>query len=423
MAAGRGNPGGVKARQAAADDHDLLGLRRRFDLHLGLPHGEGVHHAAPVGAAVTIVVVAPLEAADAGGDLIFQPSRRLVHKLGIGEQRPANGDEVYLALTQKHLRVLRLVDPARHGHGNVHNRADLLRRVHVIAGLHRRRSDAVAHAIHAAGNVDEVRSGFLQQHGDGGGVPGMVAVGYHVVAVEADADGVVLSTGLLDALNDHHRGPGTARHAAAKFIGAPVGAGRNKVVEKIAVGAVDLHHVKSGGLGPDGGGDEVLNEAVDFGVGHLIGGYPVCLLGDGAGGHNTHHGPPPAMLELEADLRARVMDSIHQLFQPRNHAVVGHGDLMVGGPAFLVDESVLRNNEADAAVGSGLQIGNQGVTDGTIRICQGGGHGGHDGPILYFHRADAAGGEQLLVFHVQTPLSKFKEALIKAGKSQANRQR
>ena len=59
--------------------------------------------------------------------------------------------------------------------------------------------------------------------------------------------------------------PRAILHAPAVAVGAQVDLGRQELREDIAVRAVHLDAVESGGLGTFGGGDEVVTQLLDFG--------------------------------------------------------------------------------------------------------------------------------------------------------------
>ena len=115
--------------------------------------------------------------------------------------------------------------------------------------------------VAAGGDIDEVDACLFQEFGEGDGlreVPaGAEGLGGPVGGGDADEEGQVLGPRGADGADDFEREADAVFEAAAVFVGAVVGEGREELVEQIAVGGVDFDEVESGGEGAMGGGDEV----------------------------------------------------------------------------------------------------------------------------------------------------------------------
>ncbi len=119
-----GHPGGLEPTRAPADDQNVLGLLRRRDDHL-LFLGRGRIERAGHADAAHEVHAAAQAAAEAGADLVQISSRRLVGKVGIGNQRSSHGDEIDLVFPEDLLGQQWILDAADGYHRHA---ADLLQR-------------------------------------------------------------------------------------------------------------------------------------------------------------------------------------------------------------------------------------------------------------------------------------------------------
>lgn len=162
----------------------------------------------------------------------------------------------------------------------------------------------------------------LRVSGVGGVVPGsgVLAAGRHVQKVDTafrkegrQLDGLVQGPALLDfryllkpvgsadpqekrhvlgdrgpnALNDFQSQPHAVLEAATVLVGSLVGDRREKFMQKIAVGVVDLDHVKSGHNGTHSPAHKVRFELLDLAQGHLARLWEFVTEWDCTGAHNV----------------------------------------------------------------------------------------------------------------------------------------
>jgi hypothetical protein len=150
--------------------------------------------------------------------------------------------------------------------------------------------------------------------------------------------------GLGDRGDDLHDEAGAVLRRAAVLIGAPVGRRGEELVEQVAVGAVDLHAVRSRRDGPAGRGDEVLQGCPELCGGHRLrhGVGLLALLGerlavdgdrawskDAAAAVDVGVGAAAGVHDLQDDAAAL---GVHRFEHP-----LPAGRLLVGGDARLAD--------------------------------------------------------------------------------------
>jgi hypothetical protein len=199
------------------------------------------------GSCTAIFTLAALPAADAGQNLVQTALTHLVGQLRVGNGRAAHGDEVRLALPQQAFRHLRVNDFVDGEHRNLHHAANLLRVVGERRGAHgRRRGDDGAAFVDACGDVQRRHAGFLQNLRDDLGVLDGQAALHHLVGGDAVNDRIVLAHQFFGPGDDFQRKTQPVPEIAAVFVGALVGERRDKLVDEIAVGAVQLNGVVSG---------------------------------------------------------------------------------------------------------------------------------------------------------------------------------
>ena len=213
--------------------------------------------------------------------------------MGVGEGFAADGDEVGLAVLEDGFG-LRAIEDDADGHGGdaglgadglgVGDLVAALQFAALLGEVHHRVFGADA----AGGAVDQIDAAGVEEAGqgdavfDGPAVGAVVEIGAPIDAGEAEeegfAGGPVGAEGLGDFQHDAH----AAGAVAAVAVVALVGDGGQEAVEQVAVGSVDIEHVKAGAVDAAGAGGVGVDEAVDFVDGHGAGLMPA---GDGGVAH------------------------------------------------------------------------------------------------------------------------------------------
>ena len=209
--------------------------------------------------------------------------------------------------------------------------------------------------------------------------------------------------------------------AAAVPVGAGVGIGRGERRQQIAVPAVDFHAVKPGIARAAGAGGKLADRVVDVGLfQHLDFGrlhprqrrqfFHQEIVGEIALGHGRHRRAPqrmaparvavarhePAVVQLRHDLAPGGMDALDQARQSGQEAVIRNRGLARRHRAHRPgDARHPRNDQADAAPGLRLVIGDQPFAHGAIVFRHADPHRGHRDAVLQLERADAARREQV----------------------------
>ena len=207
--------------------------------------------------------------------------------------------------------------------------------------------------------------------------------------------------GRPDDLNGH---AGAVFHAAAVLVNAlVVQRGKEAAQQAVAVAAVELYRVESGGLCPGRRLREELDIRMDLRNGQSPG-----QLRIGPGLHRGGRHRLPSLViagrggdrgvqQLRADFRAIDMDCIGQLFQVFDLPVLVQAHVVIGAVVTQpLDQDAGDCDIAHAALGAGLVIFQQRICDSTLRVRQMGGHRCHKDSVFHGHASHRQGGKQML---------------------------
>ena len=247
-------------------DHDIVPachLRRHpIALKSGFRIDRAAHRLADIGGRHAGVAV------DAGPDRLGRVARQFGWQVRIGQQRAAHGEEIVLACSDVRRSVFRL-NPSRCDHRHLHCCTDRSRSWNVgfrhvrnirggmklahsgiVIGCRRNRIDP--------GRFDQPRRFEREVESD----PAVLAV---LGRIELDPDREVRPDRLAHRADHPQQQAQAVFQAAAVFIGAGVGLGRDERGQQIAVPAVDLDRVEPGHLGPARRRSELADHLVDVG--------------------------------------------------------------------------------------------------------------------------------------------------------------
>ena len=319
-------------------------------------------------------------------------------------------NEVTDAVLQQSFGVVRFPNHRSADHRDVHHLFQLVGQLHLPALVKAGGLPGGVHGLIDAGtDVQQVCSGVLEQFGvllgqfqGDASFTRQADIVQIFTGRDADGNGEFRPAGIPNAVDDLQSEAGAIGHGAAIVVGAAVGVGAQKLVDKVAVGGVDEHPIHAGFLTADGAIDELLHHAGD-----LLGSHGNDRLAgqaalDGAGGKH-----PASAVEGTVPLAARVVQlhkegtavgvqDIHELAVARDKLIIvnaqvsGVGTAGVGGyrDGFAHDESC-------AAFGTGFVEGDVLCAHGAIQIGQGIAHGFHDDTVLHSEGADFTGGTEV----------------------------
>ena len=408
------------ARATANDQHVLAGAAAGEDIALVLSTGAVVHRAAH--RLVDENLADADIAVDAGPYRLVATGGQLVGQLGIGQQPPAQGQEVEIPGADMPLGDLR-VYPADADHRDTHRLLHGAGKGDEAAGLvHQRRlgkGDSVRHAAIGA-DVDGVGAGlFAQARGLHAVSKGDTAVDPVLPGIQAHQDGEVLAGGGPCRANRLHQEAGAVFRRATVRICPLVGVGREEIGQQVTMAGVQFDTVKARALGPGGG----IGKAGD-GVGNLLRGHlvisrplaigPRCLDESAcfrAGQYRKHvtagrrylrgnrNGPPgggillghlAAVVELGDDLRAVAVDPRGQLAETRQEFVGGKGDgVGHAGTRRKQRGGGLQHDQPHTAGGARLVVGHQLLAAVPVGGGIVGAHRGHHDTVAQFQAPDA----------------------------------
>ena len=201
------------------------------------------------------------------GDGLSQNIGGVKGPVGIAKHLAGEQDDVGLAGADDLVGLGGAGDHAYGAGGNFDLAVDGLRVVNLIAGTE---GNLLGGMVAAGRDIYEVDACLFHEFGEGDGlreVPaGAEGLGGPVGGGDADEEGQVLGPCGADGADDFEGEADAIVEAAAVFVGAVVGEGREELVEQVAVGGVDFDEVEAGGEGAMGGGNEVGDDFVDAGA-------------------------------------------------------------------------------------------------------------------------------------------------------------
>ncbi len=318
----------------------------------------GVEH---TGSTVGEDVGEALVAADAGGAV--GALAQLVHEIRLGDQGAAQGDHVD-ALAQHLVDVPIAADAAHQQQRQAAALAQPGRPLQIIGRCVFGEGPEVAAADLRRGHAQPAA---LLQHLGQVFLKGPVRRGVGQVAVDLDEDGEIGAARLPDGGDDLGRQAEAVFGAAAVGIGAVVFQRGEELGEQIAVGAVDLHAVHPGLLGPQSRRREGAAQGIQVLRRHPVG--PQWRGG---------HGLCPGVVELHHHFGALL---VHRLGDPAQNGQIGVGIQAVlrgGGFARLHHIGVGAEKQAHIAAGQRIvkrRFGRGDLPPAAAHIVVGGGAG------------------------------------------------
>ena len=394
----RRDPGGLHTAGPAADHHDPAGFPGGAD-------GEGVQRLparADIQGALDLpilggTVVAALVARDAMDDVVEAALPELVGIVRIGNERPADTQDVGLAGFQRVQLDFGPVDLARRHDGNPHGFADVFRKIEVHAVLVVHVGYRAHIRIHPGGDTQRGNAQRLKVPCDADGKLHVDAALAQFVPDDAAGDGVVLAHKLAGAADDFrdeaHPGMETAAVAVAPLIGER----RHERADQIPVRAVQLAGVKARFLGAAHGLRVIFDILFDL-AGFQHPGRVVFRLEYGMGfrleigrrdGLKTGCpgiGFPSGMVQLRGD---EAIVAVHGLGEPAKAGDAGvvMNKNLSAEVAVRPDAEGADDDHRHPAHGAAFGIGDFRVADGTVfgHVHR---HGRHDEPVFKAEGAD-----------------------------------
>ena len=287
-------------------------------------------------------------------------------EVGVAEEFAGDEDEIGLAGLEDVFGLLGFGDHADGAGEDFGVAADLLGERDLVAGAD---GDLGVEGVAAGGGVDEIDAEGLDVAGELDGVFNRPAAFDPIGGGDAEEEGEVVRHFGADGLRDFAEETGAIVEAAAVFVLAEIGDGREEFVDEIAVGAVDFDDLETGGEGAAGGGGEGSYQGFDFGGGERVGDGVAVTERDGAGGDDL-----PAVGLAGGDGKAAVPGEFAAGF------AAGVGELNGGDGALGFEEG------DDAAEGFDVGVAPE------AEVAEGDAAGGFDGCCLHHDEAGAAGG-------------------------------
>ena len=446
---------GHEPRRAGAEDQDLAAIAvprqggvRRLPAHRRVQGALAVEaHRRPLHKGTDAV-----EAADAAADLLRVAGGHLVDPVGVADKAAGGADKVLHALLQLPLRLLGRAHVVGRDHGDGDHAFDLFCQIGPPAGLKRcGLQPGVIHVVAGGGHVDGVHAQFFQALGDplsllqAVALPGFAEAGVHLVRRQPDDQRIVPSAAQADPLDDLPQEAQAVFKAAAVFVRPLVGVGAQKLLDQIAVAAVELHRVHPGLLAAHRRLDKIRDQLFDLPPAHgvdaggaVIGQFPrrggLYRLADALGlqaqqqgralkqrvqnlrealHHRDHQRQrvdgagialPARMMQLQAELGPLPVDTLGEGAHGLDLIILAHGELgKGGGRAHIVDAADARDDQAHAAPGPRLVIGHQLLGRTAVGLAEAHLRRGHHHPVSQLHRADLSRAQQQIIGHGTSP--------------------
>ena len=356
--------GELQPRRTAAHHENPLRLGcpvLRVDAELVLLGGGVVDDATDLAAGHQLADAAHV-GADAGADAMLLGIARLVHQIGVGDQRPHHGHHLRGAAGDDVLGVVEGHDAAHHHDRAVQSGRDDLVGGHLHAERVIRRGDQLVKppvGAHVQGDV--VRLG-VDGGGDAGAVGGGDAAGHMVFVGQPHAHGELAAVHrLAHRFNDLVEEPQAVLEGAAVAVAALVEGGGKEFVQQVAAGGVDVHPIEAGVPAAAGGLREVRHHVVDHGLGHGDGHHAGHRVGDGAGRPVLRHSglgriAGAGVVKLQEQLHAGGADAAGEFGEEGQATVVP--ELQPAGRQRM-DAGGLDGGHPDAAPAPGLVVGDE----------------------------------------------------------------
>ena len=243
-----------------------------------------------------------------------------------------------------------------------------------------RRDDVTTRGKDALRDVDEVGACLFYQAGNDLGLLELQAAWHKLHRAHAVDDGEVRSNRCAHRRDDLGRKACAIDGSATILVATLVGIRGGKLVDEVAVGAMDLHAIKACGLGADGSVHEALLQCMDFVNCQRMGSLPNRGILDSRGRHALYarHATrrlTPGMIELHDNLRASIVDALGKRTICLHLFVVPQPAETLESTGFRAHAEVLRDDGTKATTRLALVIGHELLGRHTILAAIAAGHG------------------------------------------------
>ena len=352
VAARCGGVGKRHARRARAHHGNVFGFFSRVHRHLQFVAGKRVHQARGEPAGENMVE-AGLVAGDAGVDARIVAFFRFNHPCGIGQKGARHANSISQALLQNIFGGLRHIDAVGGHHGNAADLLELTGEFGKSRARHGSGDGGNARFVPADAGVEHICACRFDFGGQGHVFIPSGAVFHQVEQRDAVNHQKIITAGGADAGHDFAGEAAAVFGAAAVFVVARVGAGREKLVNQIAFAAHHFHAVVARFFGQAGAGD-----IVGHGLAHFFGGKRARLGRidrrlNGAGCHRlAAHGITAGVQNLHADFRAVCVHGFGNDTVPRHFFGIGELGAAIGHRARLIGADAAGDNQRHAVFGA-----------------------------------------------------------------------
>jgi hypothetical protein len=264
---------------------------------------------------------------DAWTDIGKLPGLGFLGKVRICNQGASHRNEIYPALPNQVVGQNRVIDPANPDHWNVHR---------FLHGLGYRDQEPWRHSHRGTGHV--LGFGAASQDFDGTGSPllkeadDLPALVKGQTALQTFVHGhsahnrEFWTQCLTDSVDDLHNQSRSSLSTATVLVRAPVGVGRNELVQEISIGYVEQNRIKVSFSGPSGCLDKPEDNVLDLLriqlSGHLSSDTGNRRRRKKRPSYNRSLSASPTVREFNRHLGASVMNGLGQLCQSGNQAIV-----------------------------------------------------------------------------------------------------
>ncbi len=253
--------------------------------------------------------------------------------------------------------------------------------------------------IHPGRHMQVIGAVLLQDRGQAQGIVQGPAAVHVIVAVDPQTHGEILTAFGLDVGQKLQKKPDAVFERTAVSVRAVVGIGGEKLVDQIAVGRVHLDEIESGIPAAASRVSERSYQFGDFVDGQLSGGS----LDHGQGGNRRRRhflvviGLAPAVHQLYAKADIVGFDAFGHFGKGRDAPLVPQGGQVGKLQAGGMNSGAAHKDHSGAALGPGRKIFGQLIGHVIVLVhAEVDAHGGHEQPVLGFHRPDLDGIEKVL---------------------------
>jgi hypothetical protein len=290
--------------------------------------------------------------------------------VGIAEHFAREENEVGRVVSDEAVGLLRLGDHADGGCGNGSFIANARCEGSLKGGAD---GDFCIGREPAGRDVDEVDAVGAEMTGESDGVVDGPAVINPIGSGDAHEEGQVRGPCEADGIDDLEQKANAVVVASTVGVGALVGERREKLVQEVAVGGVDLDEVEAGCMSAVSGLREGVDDSIDAGLIEGLGNGVIRCKGDGAGteglpaafagtektlaGEGRGHGSfASGMGELNARADALSVDELRDARKAGDVVVGVNAEIGGGDAAFSEDRGGFEHDEGGSALGAGAEV-------------------------------------------------------------------